>query len=160
MRRCWFPLYTPTVARASPPLWVWDLQAMAASSSSCPVTSGCLGHGTGTGTGTPGMGTPGAGTPIGGIGTPVGGGVHTPATEFSSSVLRLARCSEALTRPVGGIATPVGLGPSKHHRTNQGSSIHASEANCPRWYCDASGGHRHSSRWHCYWAAGVCMCVA
>lgn len=35
------------------------------------------GHVTGTGTGTPGIGTPGVGTPIGGIGTPVAGGVHT-----------------------------------------------------------------------------------
>ena len=59
------------------------------------------------------MGTPGAGTPIGGIGTPVGGGVHTPATEFSSSCRGVSSASLFVaSRPVGGIATPVGLGPS------------------------------------------------
>ena len=41
--------------------------------------------GTGTGTGTPGIGTPGVGTPIGGIGTPVGGGIHTPLGRTKAS---------------------------------------------------------------------------
>lgn len=41
------------------------------------ILSSVPGHVTGTGTGTPGIGTPGVGTPIGGIGTPVAGGVHT-----------------------------------------------------------------------------------
>ena len=70
--------------------------------------------------------------------------------ELSWSVFRLAVCS---LKAGGWNCNPSRPGP-KHHQTKKGSSIlHASRANCTRWYRDPSGRHRHSGRRHCYWAA-------